>query len=457
MVLHAGAAVVGCLSLVLVGVAWWSFQRSQQQLTRVAQLSDSSTFLIADQGRQLAREQAALAQAGEGPVALVAVHLARYERAAARREGGSRSLNDLLTELELERWRLLEADTAALSAMLAEVAAALRGDDRETARERLRGTVPLMLEVQAQIDGFADFHQAENARRLLKTRGRVRESLRLSMALVGGMLGLIFLAWAYMWRVSKARMEATYAFERVATSNVDLDAYARRIAHDLRNLLGPPLLIASALERGSLEPGRVKETAGRLRRTLGAAAAMVDGLLELSRDDKESHLPRPSDARAVIEAVVDDIQPRRDAEGVTLVTELHDGMVSLSPGLLRMVVENLVDNAVKFAGCREGGKVHLASQQTEDGFLFTVSDTGPGIPAQALPHVFEPGYRGTDAVPGKGLGLATVKRIVDHAGGELDIRSTPGEGTEVRVWLPLAAPAARPSPAPAGPAPTQRQ
>lgn len=452
-VLRLGALVLGCLLVGVFSVVAWSFRRAEEQLTQIGRLSDESTFLIGDLGRQLAREQAALTQAAESSPALAALHGARAARAADRRERVLRALPSLLTPLEQERWRLLEADAAALGAALGEVATALRDDDGASALERLDAAVPLMLEVQAQVDGFGEFHQAENARRRLAAQQRARASLRLSVLLAGTILVLGVLVWGYLWRLSRARAEANEMLERVLSSNVDLDAYARRIAHDLRNLLGPPLLMAGALERGAIEPERVRQTASQLRRTLAAAADMIDGLLELSRGEADLGGPHHTPARKVIEAVIADREPSCASTGLLLRAKFDESEIVLSEGLLRMIVENLIDNAVKFTRHRGDGEVRVCGHEEEGRFLLTVSDTGAGIPAHALPHIFEAGFRETGALPGKGLGLSTVKRIVDDVGGEIEVRSTPGVGTEMRVWLPLAEPSP-PAPSPKPPDPT---
>jgi len=108
------------------------------------------------------------------------------------------------------------------------------------------------------------------------------------------------------------------------------------------------------------------------------------------------------------------------------------------PGLLVVVFRNLLDNALKFT--RAGDRVEVRVMEDGEWAVVEVADTGPGIPAEELPHIFEELYRGSNArgIPGSGLGLALVQRIVALHGGEVTVRSREGQGTVVRVRLPLA-------------------
>ena len=112
--------------------------------------------------------------------------------------------------------------------------------------------------------------------------------------------------------------------------------------------------------------------------------------------------------------------------------------VSGDHDLLVLAFRNLLDNALKFTRVSD----QIEVRATEDGRMAVVevADTGPGIPSEDLPHIFEELYRGHNAqdIPGSGLGLALVQRIVELHGGEISVRSREGQGTVVTVRLPLA-------------------
>ena len=105
---------------------------------------------------------------------------------------------------------------------------------------------------------------------------------------------------------------------------------------------------------------------------------------------------------------------------------------------LRMILKNLVSNAIKFT---ERGAVRVTANRSGDRVRLTVSDTGIGIPADELPHVFEPfrqahGHRSRRA-HGAGLGLYIVRRLVDLLGGTIAVDSAAGRGTTFAIELPL--------------------
>jgi two-component system OmpR family sensor kinase len=116
-------------------------------------------------------------------------------------------------------------------------------------------------------------------------------------------------------------------------------------------------------------------------------------------------------------------------------------VVEADPGLLRRVVENLLDNAHKYSAA--GVPIRVSVGSDGQNAVFTVSDRGQGISADDLPYVFEPFFRAdrsrTRGTGGVGLGLALSRRIVEAHGGHIDIESQPDEGTTVTFTVPLAA------------------
>jgi two-component system phosphate regulon sensor histidine kinase PhoR len=105
------------------------------------------------------------------------------------------------------------------------------------------------------------------------------------------------------------------------------------------------------------------------------------------------------------------------------------------------LMTNLIGNSLKFTP--RGGAVSVRLELREDAVTIEVSDTGLGIAADELPRIFERFYRGTNTgdarASGSGLGLAIVRSIVDMHGGEIDLVSRIGEGTEFRITLPRGA------------------
>jgi two-component system phosphate regulon sensor histidine kinase PhoR len=108
----------------------------------------------------------------------------------------------------------------------------------------------------------------------------------------------------------------------------------------------------------------------------------------------------------------------------------------LRPRMLRVVVENLVANSIRYAG--QGTTCTIELTDAEGGPALTVTDDGGGVPATDLPRLFERFYRGDQARTsrGTGLGLAIVKHIVTSAGGTIDATSEPGSGLAIRIAFP---------------------
>jgi two-component system OmpR family sensor kinase len=105
--------------------------------------------------------------------------------------------------------------------------------------------------------------------------------------------------------------------------------------------------------------------------------------------------------------------------------------------LLLLAIHNLLNNALKFT--KPGDRVEVRALEDGQTVVVEVADTGPGIPDEELPHVWEELYRGKGArgVPGSGLGLALVRAIIDRHGGEVNIRSRAGQGTVVSLRIPV--------------------
>ncbi len=172
---------------------------------------------------------------------------------------------------------------------------------------------------------------------------------------------------------------------------------------------------------------------------------LVDDLISLSRIEAERFsVPRdPVDLLSVVEEVRSGLAPMIENKGASLVID-QKGSPPVAPGdrtQLVQLVQNLVVNALKYG--RPDSEVRVRFDDAgADMLRMSIIDRGEGIPPEHLPRLTERFYRvdpgRSRAIGGTGLGLAIVKHIVGRHRGRLDIRSTPGEGTSVRVYLPRA-------------------
>jgi signal transduction histidine kinase len=169
-------------------------------------------------------------------------------------------------------------------------------------------------------------------------------------------------------------------------------------------------------------------------------AELVDDVLFLSELETGRAVVGLGDVPVapIVRDVVEALRPSAERHGQELVTLVaEDVVVAVRPRILRVLVENLVTNAIRYAG--DGARCTI-SARTEGGIvLLSVSDNGPGVPEDELARLFERFFRGDRArtTRGTGLGLAIVKHVVTQAGGEVEATRGPGGlGLEIRCTFP---------------------
>jgi signal transduction histidine kinase len=187
---------------------------------------------------------------------------------------------------------------------------------------------------------------------------------------------------------------------------------------------------------------RAPELVSRLQEESQRLVRMVHDLLDLRRLEDRGPLETvPVDLAALVRETIAERHTRAEERGVTIDAELPDrASVAGVPADLRLVVDNLVANAIQYN--RDGGSVVVRLAPDGEGrYVLTVSDTGVGIPKQALPRVFERFYRVDTArsrdAGGTGLGLSIVRHAVERHGGSVTAESLLGEGSTFTVRLPI--------------------
>jgi signal transduction histidine kinase len=221
-----------------------------------------------------------------------------------------------------------------------------------------------------------------------------------------------------------------------------LGAMAAGIAHDFNNMLtaigGSAELARQAVEDVAderLRTSLIEDLDGVLRAT-AQARMLTSQLMTYSRREQ------PQPRTVALAGVVRELEPMlRRLLGVRVRLDVaiddgaDDAMVLADPRQLQQVVMNLVVNARD--AMPNGGRVTVGVASTGTQAVLTVSDTGPGIPAEVLPRLFETFFTTKASGHGTGLGLATVYRIVVGAGGEVSAGNQPEGGARFTVRLPL--------------------
>jgi signal transduction histidine kinase len=266
-----------------------------------------------------------------------------------------------------------------------------------------------------------------------------RIQLRLVLTLIA--IGVVVLAGTVVvgrWAARQVgRREQVTALEAQSLEerNRELDAFAGRVAHDIRNPLMAINMAARQLEGKVPEGTRATEA---LRRGVQRMEMLVDDLLALARVEKLTRAV--CDPAAVAAQVREDFAARFDGESGNLRVAVAPAAVSCSEGLLRQALTNLAENAVKY--CRPGvtPEVEISGVRVDGGYDLRVSDNGLGMTPDEAGHVFEPFYRSprTRDLPGTGLGLSIVNRVAHASGGTLSLETHVGEGSTFTLHLPLA-------------------
>lgn len=295
--------------------------------------------------------------------------------------------------------------------------------------------------------------------------------LRLMLILVA--LGGVALAAALGWAVGRASIhpveDLTLAAERVAetqdlsekiedTSNDELGRLARsfnemlaalaasrqqqaQLVSDAGHELRTPLTslrtnIEVLMRTKDLPPADRDELLSDVDAQLQELATLVGDIVDLARDEERQDTEPevvPFD-RLVGHAVE---RAQRRAMSVHFEASLEPGYMRAQPAMLERAVINVLDNAAKWSPA--GGEVVVRLWTEAGHWHLVVTDQGPGIPPEDLPHIFERFYRAASArsMPGSGLGLAIVKRVVTSHGGTIDVSCPPQGGTRVEITLPL--------------------
>jgi len=283
------------------------------------------------------------------------------------------------------------------------------------------------------------FDQSELANPLF----RVLISLS-SLLLIVGILLSLFLLVAQVSKLTAERQKRIELSQMVEESAEERRQFLRRLDHELKN---PLMAIRAGLANFANAPSAptrqsalatVEAQAIRLSRLtadLRKIAELEERPLDHSTVDLEVLL------REVIDLVRD--RPGADRQQISLIVPQAPWPLPPISGdwdLIFLAIYNLLDNAVKYS--QPGATIEVRGRENGRFAMVEVADTGPGIKADELPHVWEELYRGQlgRSVPGSGLGLAMVRAVIERHGGSVALDSKIDQGTVVTIQLPIEGP-----------------
>jgi signal transduction histidine kinase len=340
---------------------------------------------------------------------------------------------------EAEAWQLLRNDLESLEPKLAR-ALELSRENRTSEAQTLIATLePTYDAIDRDVGNLTDI----NERSAVEGNERVARLERsvVGLWLVLALAVIVITAVTGMW-VTRRIARGERALERQAAElenrNRELDAFAGRVAHDLRGPLNTVSLAAAVLDER--RPDDLASTA-ILKRGVKQMIDLVEELLQLSRAG--SHVVAAVGRTEPIGTSLEhDLGPVVREAGGTLRVELEPASVKCSEGLLRQALWNLGENAVKYRKPDVAPHIEVVGHRGPGGYDVRVTDNGPGMSREETEHVFEPFFRGAAGrrTSGTGLGLSIVRRVIESCGGAISVESEVGRGTTFAIHLPLAPP-----------------
>ena len=215
--------------------------------------------------------------------------------------------------------------------------------------------------------------------------------------------------------------------------------FTANVSHELKTPLQGIIGSAELIENGMVRPDDLPRFVGHIHAEAARLVTLIDDIIRLSQlDEGDAMSTEPVDLLAVSQEAAENLH---DAAAARDVTVSVTGQPSVIPGVRRLlyeVVYNLCDNAIKYN--RGGGRVDVTVAADAGGSSITVADTGIGIAQEHQSRVFERFYRvdksHSKASGGTGLGLSIVKHAVQYHHGRIELESTPGTGTTIRVVFP---------------------
>lgn len=431
--------IIAALLTTTYGAVLHETRKVQEQVRAITQNAMTSTLLVSRMGRAIYLERllvdAHIFEREAGGMGRVEGRIAAVQ---AEYAAAARAYEPLATfPGEPGAWQQLKRDVAALRAPLGEALALSRQNRDAEARAALLALEGRFAAVQGDEADLLGINQrgAEGALAQVAGLQRWTTTLLAALALVGAVL-TVLIGTVTTRLVRQREDEGRRYSDMLETRNRELDAFAGRVAHDLRGPLTTIGLAASVFARRPPDDASV----AILRRGVTRMEELIEDLLALSRVDEDGAHHGVCDPALVAAQIGDDFAPRLEAERVALRVAVEPATVRCAEGLLRQVLANLTDNAVKYRRPETPAIIEIAGRPAARGYELRVTDNGTGMTPDEARQAFEPFYRSVRVreQQGTGLGLSIVKRVVEASGGTIAVDSRLGEGTTLVIHLALA-------------------
>ncbi|MCG8453963.1 MAG: ATP-binding protein [Spirochaetales bacterium] len=213
-----------------------------------------------------------------------------------------------------------------------------------------------------------------------------------------------------------------------------LGKFSSMIIHDLRNPLSVIKGYADMLELKLGGNGELEKYVGQIRREASRLSGLTGEWLDYSRGEiRLAYGPVMLDS--LFSELKESMEPRMRSKEIQAEwnNEFHETALIDKERLIRVLI-NLVNNSIK--ACRRGGRVEVSAHEENGMLRFIIRDNGVGMDLETLQHLFEPFYSSAEG-GGTGLGMHIVKTVMEAHGGEVEVDSVLGKGTEVRLRIPI--------------------
>jgi signal transduction histidine kinase len=406
---------------------------SPEQINRIRDLADVLVALF--ERRRQAREYELLAQETARrrkftetvldtvEVAIAAAdpegHLTVFNR-AAREWHGLPADPMLAPSAHSDRYNLFDADgVARLREDEIPLMRALHGDEVTGAEMAIRPPGDHLINVSA------------NARRMLDDEGN----------LMGAVVAMNNVTSDRMYRreLERAHSALADAVVELQRSNEELEQFAGAVSHDLvRPMAAAHGYLELLTEEHSSSLGQQgSQWLASAMRAVERMQRLVDALLTYARAGQAAINPQPVPLSEVVAAVLTDLRPALEAAGGEVVVPDDLPTVTGDETLIRQLLQNLIDNALKYSHPDRPSRVTVGALRAGPCWEITVADNGIGIPPDQRDRVFEMFAQvDPEARKGHGIGLSTCQRIVTRHAGTILVEDTPGGGTTIRLTLP---------------------
>jgi signal transduction histidine kinase len=237
---------------------------------------------------------------------------------------------------------------------------------------------------------------------------------------------------------TQAKLEASN--ENLIAANEELEAFSFTVSHDLRN----PLNVISGysqilqLDYSNQLDAEAIEFLERIQKATVSMATLIDDLLQFSRSGRAEIISKPIDLSQLARSIMEDLE-NNNLQSKPRVF-IQEGLnINADPSLIHVVLENLLSNALKYSGKIPNPEITFGLLKRENEHIFFVKDNGAGFDMAKAAKLFNPFQRlhASHEFQGIGVGLATVRRIIERHGGRVWAESEPGQGATFYFSLPF--------------------